>query len=103
MDGSVELTADECKMLLKAHRSGDDSQTSRRAHIVLLRADGLTWEQIRRCLYCSNDLIAGTLQSWAAGGVTAIVDTARAAAPRTFFIALRHENSTTGFPRAQTS
>lgn len=61
MAGSIELTAVERKMLLQAYCSGDDSSTSRRAAIVLLRADGLAWEQIRRCLYCSQGLIAGTL------------------------------------------
>jgi transposase len=78
MDGSIELTADERKMLLKTYRSGTDSRTARRAHIVLLRADGLTWERIRSLLYCSNDLIADTLRVWDAGGVTAIVEQASA-------------------------
>jgi transposase len=81
MDGSIELTADERKMLLKSYRAGTDSRTARRAHIVLLRAHGLTWERIRSLLYCSNDLIADTLRAWAAGGVTAIVEQVSAPTP----------------------
>jgi hypothetical protein len=47
MDGSIELTADERKMLLKSYRSGTDARCARRAHIVLLRAAGWTWDRIR--------------------------------------------------------
>jgi len=79
MDGSIELSTNERKMLLQAYRSGTDSRVARRAHIVLLRADGLTWEHIRRVLYCSNDLIADTLHAWASGGVAAVLEPASAA------------------------
>jgi putative transposase len=81
MDGSIELTAHERKMLLKAYRSGTDPRAARRAHIVLLRADGLTWEHIRQVLYCSNDLIADTLRAWAGGGVAAVLEPASASTP----------------------
>ena len=81
MDGSIELSTRERKMLLKAYRSGTDCRAARRAHIVLLRADGQTWQQIRSVLYCSHDLIADTLRAWATGGLTALLPGPAVAAP----------------------
>lgn len=73
MDGSIQLTAQERKMLLQAYRSGADLSTSRRAHIVLLRAQGLTWQQIKTVLFCSFDLISTTLKLFTQGGVAAVL------------------------------
>jgi len=73
MDGSIQLTAQERKMLLQAYRSGADVPLSRRAHIVLLRADGLTWQQIKVVLFCSFDLISITLKLFTQGGIAAVL------------------------------
>lgn len=51
MDGSIQLTAQERKMLLQAYRSGHDARVARRAHVVLLKAEGLTWQQIKKVLW----------------------------------------------------
>ena len=73
MDGSIDLTAQERKMLLQAYRSGTDTRIARRAHIVLLRADGLTWQQIKAVLFCSFDLISTTLKLFTQGRVAAVL------------------------------
>jgi putative transposase len=73
MDGSIQLTAQERKMLLQAYRSGTNLSVSRRAHIVLLRADGLTWQQIKSVLFCSFDLISTTLKFFTQGRVAAVL------------------------------
>lgn len=73
MDGSIQLTAEERKMLLQAYRSGDDGRIARRAHVVLLRDKGLSWQQIREVLFCSFDLISQTLKAFAQGRVSGIL------------------------------
>jgi len=73
MDGSIQLTAQERKVLLQAYHSGADLPLSRRAHIVLLRADGLTWQQIKAVLFCSFDLISTTLKAFTQGRVAAVL------------------------------
>lgn len=74
MDGSIQLTDVERKMLLSSLRNGRDSRTSRRAHVILLHANGLTWQEIREVLFCSHDLIAETLRDFAMGGVRQILN-----------------------------
>lgn len=74
MDGSIRLTAQERKRLLQAYRSGADARIARRAHVVLLRAEGRTWQEIKQVLFCSCDLIAGSLKAFEDGGMTAIVE-----------------------------
>jgi len=56
MEGSIRLTDEERKVLLKAYREGSDARVARRAHVLLLRAADWTWEQIRSVLFCGNDL-----------------------------------------------
>jgi putative transposase len=73
MEGSIRLTQEERKVLLKAYRAGSDARIARRAHVVLLRASGWTWEQIRSALFCSNDLITETMRWFTAGGVRAVL------------------------------
>jgi putative transposase len=57
MDGSIQLSAEQRKGLLKLYRSGDDVTTSRRAHVILLLADGLSHREVRAVLYVSFALI----------------------------------------------
>ena len=67
MDGSISLTVEERKVLLQVYRSGTDGRTARRAHAVLLRADGWTWQQIQTAVFCSTDLVAETMRCFASG------------------------------------
>ena len=57
MEGSIYLSAEQRKALLRLLRCGDDVRTSRRAHIVLLLADGFSHRQIRAVAYVSYELI----------------------------------------------
>lgn len=74
MDGSIRLTDEERKVLLQACQHGRDVRVARRANVILLRAEGWTWEQIRQALFCSGDLIARTFDRFATGGVAAVLD-----------------------------
>jgi putative transposase len=74
MDGSIQLTAQERKVLLQAYRSGGDGRISRRVHVVLLREKGLSWQQIKEVLFCSFDLISQTLKAFAQGRVPGILE-----------------------------
>lgn len=73
MEGSIRLTEEERKVLLRAYRSGSDARVARRAHVLLLRATGWTWGQIRDALFCSNDLITETMRWFTTGGVWAVL------------------------------
>jgi transposase len=81
MDRSVRLSNEERKMLLQVYRSGSNPRVARRAHVVLLRAEGLTWQQIKDVLFCSWDLIAQTLKAFATGGVAAVLESKGAQRP----------------------
>jgi putative transposase len=72
MDGSIRLTAEERKGLLHAYRSG--AKRGRRAHIVLLLADGLSLRDVRRVTYASFDLIVDCAGEFRRGGVRAVVE-----------------------------
>lgn len=72
MDGSIRLAAEERKALLRAYRSG--AKRGRRAHIVLLLADGLSMRDVRRVTYASFDLIAECAAEFRQGRVNAVVE-----------------------------
>ena len=73
MDGSIRLTAAERKMLLKAYRSGEDAQRSRRAHVILLLAEGASYDEVRQWLFASNDLISECVRRFRHGGVAELL------------------------------
>jgi len=49
MDGNIHLSAEQRKTLLRFFRCGDDVRLSRRAHIVLLLADGFRPRPLSAC------------------------------------------------------
>jgi len=69
MDGSICLTAQERKTLLKTYRSGGDARVARRAQILLLLADGWSWRQVQAAAFASNDLISNCVHRYREGGV----------------------------------
>jgi transposase len=73
MDGSIRLTAEERKALLHQYRAGP-AKPGRRAHIVLLLADGLSVRDVRRVTYASFDLIADCAGRFRRGRVRAVVE-----------------------------
>jgi putative transposase len=72
MDGSIRLTAEERKALLGAYRSG--ARPGRRAHVILLLADGFSVRDVRRVAYVSFDLVTDCARRFRAGGVRAVVE-----------------------------
>ena len=68
MDGSIHLRPEERKVLLQVYRSGD-ARVARRAHVLLLLDDGLSYRNVRVFLYASNDLIADCVRRFRAGGI----------------------------------
>jgi transposase len=73
MDGSIRLTATERKGLLQTYRSAP-AKVGRRAHILLLLADGLSVREVRRVTYASFDLIADCLRQFRTGRVAAVTE-----------------------------
>lgn len=74
MEGIVRLTENERKSLLKAYRTGDDCRIARRAHILLLLADGRSYRGIQSVLYCGADLIADCVRRFRQGGLGAVLE-----------------------------
>jgi len=54
MDGSIEVSAEQRKVLLAAYRSGQDVRAARRAHIVLLVADGWSYREVRAIAFATR-------------------------------------------------
>jgi hypothetical protein len=75
MDGGIRLTAAGRTELLRAYLSG--AKGARRAHIVLLLADGLSARDVRRVTYTSFDLIADCAGRFRSGRVEAVVEADR--------------------------
>jgi transposase len=73
MDGSIELSAEQRKVLLAACQHGRDLRVGRRAQIVLLVADGWSYRQVRAAMYCSFDLIRQCVVTFQQGGSAAIL------------------------------
>ena len=72
MDGSICLTEEERKILLKWYRGGDDVRLARRAHVLLLLDDGQSYRFIQQVTYASFDLIAGCVRRYQHGGVNGL-------------------------------
>jgi len=77
MDGSIHLTASECKTLLAYYRTATDPAVRLRAHIVLLLAEGYPWSQIAAMLFTSTRTIRRWKKRFQLDGVEAVVGAAR--------------------------
>src|SRR5262245_216776 len=82
MHFSIQLTDHERNTLLDCYRADPDPQIRLRAHIVLLRAQGLTWATIAAVLFCSSRTIARWKRRFAHGGVAALLGQQRGPAAR---------------------
>jgi len=72
MNSTISLSADERKALLDLYRRGTDPEVARRAHIILLLADGLPWGAITAVLFTSPSTIARWQQRFQEGGLEAL-------------------------------
>ena len=82
MDGSIQLSLAQRKVLLSAYRSGNDGSMCRRAHIILLLADGLSYRRIRTVTYASFELIRDCAELFRRSGTASFVDNAKPESPR---------------------
>ena len=73
MDGSIELSTEQRKVLLAAYRWGKDSRLARRAHIVLLVAEGWSYREVRAITFASHDLIRDCVRAFQQGGSGAVL------------------------------
>jgi putative transposase len=69
---SITLTPDQRGTLLRYYRGHCPPQLRLRAHIVLLLADGRTWDDIAGALYCSTRTIARWKDRFQGGGTQAL-------------------------------
>src|SRR5262245_56283236 len=74
MDGSIQLSPHQRKALLRLYRSGNDTATSRRAHIILLLADGWSYRQVRLMTYASFALVSDCADRFRRGGIAGLSD-----------------------------
>src|SRR6266699_3678472 len=68
MDGSLSLSAEDRKVLLRLYRH-ESGVASRRAQIVLLAADGWSQRDIRSATFTSFDFITETLRLFRDAGL----------------------------------
>jgi hypothetical protein len=74
MKGSIRLTAAERKMLLSVYRTARDAKRARRAHVILLLDEGVSYRELTRWLFVSNDLIADCVYRFQHGRVEALLE-----------------------------
>ena len=75
MDGSIQLSADDRKILLKAYRGRGSADVARRAHVLLLLGAGWSYREIMAGLFASAELVATVKQCFERGGVAAVLRT----------------------------
>ena len=73
MDGSIQLSSRDRKTLLRVYRSGTGVR-SRRAHVILLAAQGWSVRDIRAGTFTSFDFICNTLRTYRDEGLEAVTD-----------------------------
>ena len=71
MDGIIRLSEPDRKATLRVLQRGGAHRTVRRAHVLLLLADGHPVRFIAAVLFCSFDLIASVRREYQRGGVDA--------------------------------
>jgi len=82
MDGSIRLSpADRQAVLDSVQRGGGDHRAARRAHVLLLLADGHSGRSVTAVLYCSVELVAEVRRAFRAGGVAAALNDRPAVRP----------------------
>jgi putative transposase len=69
---TIALSAHERKALLDQYRYATDPEVGRRAHLILLLADGWTWNTITAVLFTSPSTIARWQQRYLQGGIAAL-------------------------------
>src|SRR3954447_18183157 len=74
MDGSIALSPQQRKALLRLLQRGPGVSASRRAQVVLLLADGWSYRDIRAAAFVSFGFIADAADRFRRGGEAALLD-----------------------------
>jgi putative transposase len=82
MHPSIVLLPSPRYTLLDYYRAHPDPALRLHAHIILLLADGRSWDNISAVLYCSTATISRWQQRFLDGGIPALVNQTRGPAPR---------------------
>lgn len=69
MEGSIQLTAEERKIALKIYRGSGDARLARKAHILLLLDQGMSYRTIIDVLFCSSYLITSVKRAFLEHGL----------------------------------
>jgi putative transposase len=77
MDGSIQLSAQQRKTLLKEVRRCTDPERRLRAHILVLLNDGWPWSTIVAVLFTSSSTVNRWRRRYRAGGLPAVLQSAR--------------------------
>ena len=72
MTRSVTLDARQRQALLDRYRRDSDPDVRSRCHILLLLADGYTWEEVGSALYCSSRTIDRWVKRFHEEGLVAV-------------------------------
>jgi transposase len=73
MEGSIKLSRKQHKIALGIYCGGGDARVARRAHVLLLLSEGMSYRRIMEITFCSSDLVASVKERFLAGGVEAAV------------------------------
>ena len=81
MDGSIDLSRSDRKVLLALYRNGKNASLSRRAHVVLLAAENYSWRTIVRITFSSNNFVSRTLNTFRKDGIEGLSGTVKKKSP----------------------
>src|SRR5262245_40051248 len=70
----LSLTANERKKLFRVYHRPPQPRVRRRAHVLLLLADGWSWRNVRSAAFVSFDVIADSPSRFAADGVDGLLE-----------------------------
>lgn len=79
MDGSIKHSKKDGKAVLVLYRNAKSARLSKRAHVVLLIADGYSWRTVIKLTFSGNCSISRTLTSFREDGVVGLLGTKRKA------------------------
>ena len=80
MDGSIKLSKKDRKAVLALYRNAKNARVSRRAHVVMLIAEGYSWRTVVQLTFSSNNFVSRTLILFREEGVAGLSGAKRKAA-----------------------
>jgi hypothetical protein len=81
LDGIIRLTESQRKSALEQFRFGANARISRRAHILLLLDQGLSYRTIMEVIFCGSDTVADVKRKFQEEGLESALGTAKEVGP----------------------